>query len=50
VSVLRFTPDHTPLKYRVEAPITDRLRDFAPDLEKYKVVLKKIKNKNKESI
>ena len=26
------------LPYRVEARITDHLRDFAPDLEKYKVV------------
>ena len=23
---------------RVEAPITDHLRDYAPDLEKYRVV------------
>lgn len=27
------------IEYRVEAPISDHLRDFAPDLENYKVVL-----------
>jgi hypothetical protein len=27
-----------PMMHRVEVPITDKLRDFAPHLEKYKVM------------
>ena len=29
---------HPTIQYIVEAPITDHLRDFAPNLEKYKAM------------
>ena len=38
------------VKARVEAPMTDHLRDFAPNLEKYKVVqfFHVLEDRNKE--